>query len=657
MSRAPAHPSSSRQRQGGAILFALLAFSLFGMVAYLYLANGRAPRTAQSAEAALQKTLARASEALIARAMADDNRPGSLPCPDLLTDTPSLANYPGDGKTDLLTRNQCPSQIGWLPWVTLDMPQTRDDHQGTLWYVIAPGLSDDESAMPINSDKTTGLALHGTGEIAALLIAARAPLPGQHRPSALPENHLEGQLKVGPTLDYIGHTRPDNDKILAISRGELMAAVEQGIAQRVRHCLSAHAGQTGRYPWPAPLSSTARQGQRDALFGRVPLTQPSDGISRDIAQASADLTRRSANLTAATDAPGKLTALSQLAEFSTRAKNLFTNVDDVADEVKILGDKVTLALNKVQASIASAAENDRIAVSEGNAILTQQTAAIIAVNTLSDALFRYGLDALSWQAGQPGLPMGVGAENAHAALTDQLKQLQEAGETFAAQHNAQPRPLQALLVAPAQAIATRADETARLSQVIAKHATAIIQLATANFALAAQMSDANSKASTAISTWQDKPSASNRNKMDTALSELAQTTTRLSTGLQDQTATTTSSAAAAWPISWASAHCAFLKKGPGWWNDNAWAELFFYQITTPDSLIQGDLRVGGKDKLPLLVLSAGPALTGQTRPANRIENYLERRNADPSRNGEARSPSPFFDLPSNREPINDRIAY
>lgn len=95
-------PSPHRQR--GAALFALLALSLFGIVAYLSVAAGQGPRAPQASEARLQNTLARAREALIARAAGDDNRPGSLPCPDLLTDTTSLANHPGDGKADLLTQ-------------------------------------------------------------------------------------------------------------------------------------------------------------------------------------------------------------------------------------------------------------------------------------------------------------------------------------------------------------------------------------------------------------------------------------------------------------------------------------------------------------------------------------------------------------------------
>lgn len=652
--------NNARPRQGGAILFALLVGSLFGIAAYLSIAGGKRPTSPHPPGVAVQSTLAQAREALISRAAADDNRPGSLPCPDLLTDTPSLANAPGDGKADMLTRNQCPSHVGWLPWVTLGIPQPLDDRHGTLWYVIAPGLHDDDSAMPINSDKPTGLALNGSGEIAALLIAARAPLPGQKRPSRDPGDHIEGQWQNGTRLDYVRSANADNDAILPIARAELIAAVEQRIAHRIRHCLSAHARQVGRYPWPAPLTANQRQGQRDSLFGRIALTQPTDGIGGELAKAGADLATQMGALSRAPDAAEQLGALAQLAEFSIRAKNLFGSLTEVADELQILGNKATSSLNKLQSSVTNAAENDRISVSEGNTIQAQQTSAIIAVNTLNEALFRYGLDALPWLAAQQGTTNENSTDNARSALIKQLEQLQKAGQTFAAQHTAEPRPLQALLVPPALAIGAQASDTASLSSAISNHAKAVAQLASANIESGEQTLQAivgKDKANEAIMAWQAKATTANRNKMNAALAALEETVARLASGLQNQAAITSSGEAAAWPIIWASAHCAFLQKGPGWWNDNAWAELFFYQISSPEHLAHGALHVAGEQNLPLLVISAGPPLTGQTRPNNAIEHYLEGRNADPSRNGEARNPSPFFAAPSSGEPINDRVAY
>ncbi|MBK9161904.1 MAG: hypothetical protein IPM27_10155 [Nitrosomonadales bacterium] len=60
--------------------------------------------------------LAQAKDALLGRAVSDDNMPGSLPCPD--TDD--------DGSAEMFSGNNCPSYIGRLPWRTLKLQDLRD---------------------------------------------------------------------------------------------------------------------------------------------------------------------------------------------------------------------------------------------------------------------------------------------------------------------------------------------------------------------------------------------------------------------------------------------------------------------------------------------------------------------------------------------------
>ena len=255
--------------QTGAVLYALL-LGLLGSVGYMAYARGSANQARLESTRAQQAAMALAREALIARAANDANRPGSLPCPAQLKPT-----APGDGRAELLAGPHCPSLIGRLPWSTLDIPQPVDDNQNTLWYVISPGLRDHQSASPINSDTTTGLSLNGKDDIAALIIRPGAPLPGQKRPSNDPADYLEASLSQNSPRDF--KTAPEsNDSILSISRSSLMAAVELRIAHELRDCLNASARQTGRYPWPAPLSSNFGEGLSGSRFGRVPLSQPAD---------------------------------------------------------------------------------------------------------------------------------------------------------------------------------------------------------------------------------------------------------------------------------------------------------------------------------------------------------------------------------------------
>jgi len=142
MSRYQANnPHGCPDRQRGAALMVMLVIMIIGSAAFLVsslsttaLKNARQETTANA--------LAQAKEALIGRAVADNNMPGSLPCPD--TDD--------NGSAELLSGNDCPSYIGRLPWKTLGLPDLRDGSGERLWYALSTNFRDDDSARPLNSD-------------------------------------------------------------------------------------------------------------------------------------------------------------------------------------------------------------------------------------------------------------------------------------------------------------------------------------------------------------------------------------------------------------------------------------------------------------------------------------------------------------------------
>lgn len=652
------NPPAKRQRQQGAGLFVLLLLGQLGVAAYLQSTNASRFSNPRTTEADLQVTLSTARDILIARAANDDNRPGSLPCPDLLTDSPGLANIPGDGKADMLTRNQCPSTIGRLPWVTLDMPEPRDDWNNTLWYVIAPNLRDDNSAIPINSDTPTGLAQDGNGEIAALLIAGRAPKAGQHRPSDTPTDYLEGELFGTGKFDYMSPDKNGNDRMLVISREELMAAVEQRAVNSVRRCLSAHARQTGHYPWPAPFSAVARQGITGARFGRLPLSQPGEGATRMLDVTASALATGQEALASAADAATQLSALEQLAEASVRTGNLLNSLAQVGEALKILADEAKLLLTVLENVISSAAANDRIARSEGSSIRAGLAAAIIAVDRLDEALLHYGLDALSWQAATQGKPPPE--ETTRAALRATTERLRQAGEYFTSRDTAEPRPLQQSLAGPAREISQWAQQAATLAGLISTHAEAVARTARKqqDVATASLLAiSAKGGARDAINIMQDKPTTANLSKALAALVTAEQASVQLSAGLREQSKVTHGGEAAAWPMVWASIHCRFLHEEGSWWNANQWADSVFYQTSSPAEPTQATLQAAGRKQLSLIVIAGGSRRDKQARPGASIGDYLEGRNADPSRNGDALNPVPWFDIPLSRTQGNDRIAF
>jgi len=336
------------------------------------------------------RALQHAREALIARALSDDNRPGSLPCPDLLTNDPGLRNYPDDGKADNLTRNRCPSDLGRLPWATLAQPPLRDRSGERLWLAIAPGLYDDDNAEPINSDTPTGLSHAGQNQLAALLIAPGAALPGQQRPS----------LRAA---DYLEETS-GNDRILAISRSELMAAVETRIVNQVQQCLQRHANGDN-YPWPAPLASHDRRGQSGSRFGRVPLTQPEPAPWLALSTAQQQLADTRPALPA-TPAKGEQqdwhdTRSEHIASLRNFAEAAFASSRPLA----LAADDARQAGQQLVGLVEQAGRNQRISRSEGSAI----TAAAQTGSPL-------------WQR-LPGLLADSGLDPWAAALASELREL------------------------------------------------------------------------------------------------------------------------------------------------------------------------------------------------------------------------------------------
>ena len=152
--RGQTQPSHER---GAAVLMFMLIFFLLAGSWMLAQSNANSAHTQLDLNTAT--ALAQAKEALIGRAASDDNRPGSLPCPDTNN----------DGVADSVGGN-CPSYIGRFPWKTLKLPELLDGNGDRLWYVLSPGLRDNPAAQPINPQKTLELTLDGTPNIAAVLL-------------------------------------------------------------------------------------------------------------------------------------------------------------------------------------------------------------------------------------------------------------------------------------------------------------------------------------------------------------------------------------------------------------------------------------------------------------------------------------------------------
>lgn len=402
----------SRQMQDGSVLWVVLlgyAFFIGTLSALVHLAQ--TSRNAQDSR--IHARLLQAREALIARAVLDDNRPGSLPCPDRITNSDALNNHPGDGRADMLAGNHCPDYLGWLPWQTLDLPELADDTGNLLWYALAPELRDDDSVQPLDAEVSPGLRLDSQERIAAIIIAAGAPRTGQLRPSAHPADHIESQVAPG---SFTSHAN-GNDHLLAISRDELMAAVGKRVAAEVRRCIEAHAADSGPhlYPWPAPIGSPERRGLSGTLFGRIPTSQPGSGAQRLLNGNARQLEQGAEQLQTA------VTADEQNRQLQTLEHAAFGGAG-LADELYRIDSRFVgkssygiSALLTLDEHIALATENGRISRSEGGSIRTDTDNTLALLDTLPADLHALGYDPYLWALNERLAALAV-AENPETLL-------------------------------------------------------------------------------------------------------------------------------------------------------------------------------------------------------------------------------------------------
>jgi type II secretory pathway pseudopilin PulG len=232
--------------------------------------NQRNQRTADA--------LSIAKDALIGRAVADANLPGSLPCPDTNN----------DGVSELFSGNQCPGYLGRLPWKSLGISDLRDGTGERLWYALTPEFRD-QTATPhtLNSDTIGSLSLGGNvnaSHLAAIVFAPGLPLAAQAR-TAANENDYQHYLEsvVTPATvfqaqspdDHAGGGYSYNDQVIFITHDNLMQPVEKRIAREVRACLDSYAlDSNSKYPWAASTSDTSNYyGVKDRRFGRIAQTR------------------------------------------------------------------------------------------------------------------------------------------------------------------------------------------------------------------------------------------------------------------------------------------------------------------------------------------------------------------------------------------------
>lgn len=245
--------TGQHHQRGAALLVFMLVFFMASMSWMLSQANSS--RLRNEANKTTSAALAQAKEALIGRAAADDNRPGSLPCPDIDDDGKADGNF-----------GYCSAAIGRLPWRTLDLPDLRDSEGNRLWYTLADELRDNSATAAINPTSPLSLALDGTANIAAIVFSAGPPLAGQNgRPSNDIGDYLDGANKAGGPYVSGPVSATFNDKTISISRDQLFSIVNRRILGLLGAALEKYyAANADFYPENGANLTTALDSHLDA---------------------------------------------------------------------------------------------------------------------------------------------------------------------------------------------------------------------------------------------------------------------------------------------------------------------------------------------------------------------------------------------------------
>jgi hypothetical protein len=259
---------AARTRQRGQTLVAILAILGIGFGVVIYTLLNSTQLTLE-AERSTTRALASAAQALIGYAAADDNRPGSLPCPD--TDN--------NGSAQLYAGSYCPSEIGRLPWRTLGLPDLRDGSGERLWYAVSRDYARNPSGAPaLNSDTAGQLTVTGSAPatgVVAIVFAPGAVVGSQTRDTAnqnLAQNYLEGGNETAGATTFVSAAASTtfNDRLHTLTRDALLAAVEMRVAREARAVLRAFFTANGYLPFANGFGDATYRCTLNQFGGRIP---------------------------------------------------------------------------------------------------------------------------------------------------------------------------------------------------------------------------------------------------------------------------------------------------------------------------------------------------------------------------------------------------
>lgn len=204
--------------------------------------------------------------------------PGYLPCPDRDNNGNAEGGCALDGEINKTT--------GRLPFKTLELSELRDGSGARLWYALSDKYRNFFGFTPLNSDTTGDLTIDNVDDIVAVIIAPGKPLNHQNRANDDTDDVPDYLKNINDVTNYLEDDNSDfdvgfvtnadvdfNDRLVVITRHELMQAVEKRVLGEVKQALLNYQTQYGAFPWLSPFADPASspyRGQIATFEGHIP---------------------------------------------------------------------------------------------------------------------------------------------------------------------------------------------------------------------------------------------------------------------------------------------------------------------------------------------------------------------------------------------------
>ncbi|MEM7206622.1 MAG: hypothetical protein AAF434_02245 [Pseudomonadota bacterium] len=250
---APTRQLKSQKSIQGAVLLLIVSVLVLGSAA-LFLGTQNLNRADLNRRDTVTRDLQKAKQSLIAFATnyADDHIDGGagyghFPCPD--TDNDGIPDFPA-----------CPFlEAGRLVthWTTSagkaqELYPYAQESSRQFWYVTSPEFSTHSTSI-VNPDTIAELTVDGIGDVVAVIVDPGPPLSGQTRPSDDVEDYLEGDNADGDENFVTSVDGEFNDRLIFITREEVMPLVEIRVLYYVLHQLEAIFADRGYLPYASLL--------------------------------------------------------------------------------------------------------------------------------------------------------------------------------------------------------------------------------------------------------------------------------------------------------------------------------------------------------------------------------------------------------------------